>query len=322
MKNLNKFASVLCVLLCSVLVSLSFMSCSDDGGNDDDNSAAILAELGFVEPTLPESVGENALKGLTISRVDGGETEKFVFSNSTAVWTCSDDEELFETYNLVYTYNATSSILYMKLVSYAYEGYEGIGAISANNVVSVAKKMGMSGDGLEYVLLNAIEKFTRIYEYKVTKTDSKVTLTPLFKDPATTACSFECDSPSFSIGIDKNFINGSSNNGIEYSLAFTITCNSTNKTFTATVFEEIETEDEDTKEYTATYKKLGKVTGTYDFTTGTDYAADGSTITVKFTSLPTFETEGTYPTYTALTTNTEYTFEYSFVSFDGEYTIQ
>lgn len=318
MKKIKKFASVLVALVLG-LSFMTFVSCSDDD-DDDDNSLAILKELGFVEPTLPESVGTNELKGLTISLTDGGEIEKFVFSDSTAVWTNTDEEdgELYETCNFVYTYNATSSILYMKLVSSATEES---GTVSANNVVSVAKKMGMSGDGLEYALLNTIENLTRIYEYKVTKTATSVTLTALFEDPATTACNFINDDAGFSVGINKNFIGGSYTDVTEYCLDYTITCNS-DKTFTATVFEEIETEDEDTEEYSYTYKKLGKVTGTYDFTTGTDNAAAGSTITVEFTDLPDFETEGTYSTYTALKTNTEYTFNYSWVYHEGEYTIK
>lgn len=320
MKKIKKFASVLMALVLGLSL-MTFVSCSDDDDDDDDNSAAILKELGFVEPTLPESVGTNELKGLTISLTDGGEIEKFVFSDSTAVWTNTDEEdgELYETSNFVYTYNATSSILYMKLVSSATEES---GTVSANNVVSVAKKMGMSGDGLEYALLSTIEDLTRIYEYKVTKTDTSVTLTALFEDPATTACNFINDDAGFSVGINKNFIGGSHTDVTEYVLDYTITCNSTDKTFTATVFEDIETEDEDTEEYSYTYKKLGKVTGNYTFTTNEDKTAKGSTITVKFTNLPTFETEGTYSTYTALKTNTEYTFKYSWVYHEGEYTIK
>ena len=84
-----------------------FASCSDDE-DDDKNGTAYV--------TLPESVGENPLKGKTwqIENDEEGSTCSWKFTDTTATYTKSKTDYQ-DIYTYKYSYDANQKLLYLAL---------------------------------------------------------------------------------------------------------------------------------------------------------------------------------------------------------------
>ncbi len=309
MKKLCNLKSVFVALTLCVLSFMTFVSCSEDDDNNSSSASAIMGELGFTEPTLPSYGGDNALKNLTIVNGD----EKFVFEDSTVqyVYEGEDDNEADSSYNFAYSFDADSNILYMKLLSFTESDLDG--TISLSNIGSFVAKY-YSGDALQLAIASFSLDFYKIYTYKVTKTDTTVKLDSYFTGDVSTVASEFKNSIFGYMGY--NFPNIDSDDDSDSELDFVISWNTSKKTFTATVFEVVESEDDDSD--TSVKKLSGTVKGTYTCSDAGE-ANNNTFITLQFTDLPSLSTTQTYSNYESLSTE-KFTFYAD--KYEGTYTIE
>lgn len=263
--------------LFSAAMLFNFAACSsdDDSGSDDGGSTTVK---------LPESVGENPFKGKTLK--DYGKSYKF--SDKTVDKTDDKtvdetDGSYTETYG--YTYNAETSVIYLKLkkVSMSYGG-KTYSYSSANDYVKQASKLGnLSADELEYEKAQMADDFATIKTYKYTITDDSIDLDKYFDGQFPTEEKFYIvNKPE---GEDVTLKGTCLKFAKSYSEWREARLNFSNDSFTGTVFEVTYSY------YSNDAKKIGTVKGTYALSSeeGTNYFNEPVTdwyLTLKLTEVP------------------------------------
>ena len=255
--------------LFSAAMLFNFAACSsdDDSGSDDGGSTTVK---------LPESVGENPFKGKTLK--DYGKSYKF--SDKTVDET---DGSYTETYG--YTYNAETSVIYLKLkkVSMSYGG-KTYSYSSANDYVKQASKLGnLSADELEYYKAQMADDFATIKTYKYTITDDSIDLEKYFDGQLPTEEKFYTTYDTEIKGVTLKGTCLNFNEGYtEWHEAY---LNFSNDSFTGTIFEVTYSY------YSNDAKKLGTIKGTYTLSSeeGKNIYGDAVTdwyLTLKLTEVP------------------------------------
>ncbi|MBR6913505.1 MAG: hypothetical protein IKN34_06840 [Treponema sp.] len=264
-----------------------FSSCSDD--EDDDKTGTTYA-------TLPESVGENPLKGKTWKRTITEHEEEVTiswsFTDTTATYTESEtDSKYIETYK--YSYDANQNLLYLalqsesdswtedgKTTSYSWSSVEEYKEQLKEEVEEYAESI--SEDAIErFIEYTKQEFFTReVREYTIGD-DGSLTLKRYFDGNLPTECYFRkhldqseltSDYTHVSISLDSISISNSDNN---YNYDYPLSFNSEAKTFSGSMYDTTEGGDFATK--------LGTVTGTY---TTEGIGTSGCKVTFTFTEIP------------------------------------
>ncbi len=250
-----------------------FASCSDD--EDDDKN-------GTVYVTLPESVGENPLKGKTwqIENDEEGSTCSWKFTDTTATYTYSrTDYTEIETYK--YSYDANQNLLYLALLSDSVtdDGKTFSWSSVEEYEEQLKKWYEEEGESLSDVELESeLEYCKQVFSTREVKKytigeDGSLTLEDYFDGNLPTACYFRKhfeeselteEYTSGSISINSIRIYGS-----KYECVYCLSFNSEAKTFSGKIF------------YTDT--KLGTITGTY---TTEGIGTSGCKVTLTFTELP------------------------------------
>jgi len=265
-----------------------FSSCSDD--EDDDN------KNGTVYATLPESVGENPLKGktwqITYTKNDENRTYKWSFTDTTATYTESrSDYQNAETYK--YSYDANQNLLYLALQS---EGWTEDGeTISWPSVEEYEEQMkkeseeegwSVSEATIECELEDVKQEFSTLEVNKYTiDDDGSLKLEDYFDGNLPTACGFyksfdESDLPSeYTYGRVRLYDIWLEDSECIYRYEYFLSFNSEAKTFKGNMYSQKRPRGEDWGDAT----KLGTVKGTYT-TEGT--GTSGCKVTLTFTSLP------------------------------------
>lgn len=259
--------------LLSAAMLFNFAACSsdDDSGSDDGGSTTVK---------LPESVGENPFKGKTLK--DYGESYKF--SDKTVDKTVDKtDGSYTETYG--YTYNAETSVIYLKLkkVSMSYGG-KTYSYSSANDWAKLASKLGnLSTDELEYQKAQMADDFATIKTYKYTITDDSIDLEEYFDGQLPTEekfyTTYGTEIKYVTLKGTKLEFNESRTDYNEAYLKFS------NDSFSGTAFHVIY------ERYESTKTKLGTIKGTYTLSSeeGTNYLNETVTnwyLTLKLTEVP------------------------------------
>ncbi|MCR5124825.1 MAG: hypothetical protein K6B43_06490 [Treponema sp.] len=268
-----------------------FASCSDDE-DDDKNGTAYV--------TLPESVGENPLKGktwkITITENKEEVTISWAFTDTTATYTESrSDSKNIDTYK--YSYDANQNLLYLALQSVGRtEDGETTSWSSVEECEELMKKEaeeygdGMSEEEMKVAIESELEyckqEFSTrgVRKYTIGE-DGSLTLKRYFDGNLPTACGFyksfdESDLPSEytrgSIDIDCIWLYGSE---YDYRYDYSLSFNSEAKTFSGNMYSWKRPEGENWDDTT----KLGTVKGTY---TTEGIGTSGCKVTLMFTELP------------------------------------
>ena len=259
-----------------------FSSCSDDE-DDDKNGTAYV--------TLPESVGENPLKGKTwqIENDEEGATCSWKFTDTTATYTYSrTDYTDIETFK--YSYDANQNLLYLALQS---ESVTDDGkTFSWSSVEEYEEQMKKwyeeEGESLSDVELESeLEYFKQefstleVNKYTIGE-DGSLTLERYFDGNLPTACRFyksfgesELTSEYTHVSIGLDYISlSTSDKGYEYD--YPLSFNTEAKTFSGNMYDLTEVSGD-----FAT--KLGTVTGTY---TTEGIGTSGCKVTLTFKELP------------------------------------
>ena len=279
---------ILAVLSAAALLATTalFASCSDDE-DDGKNGTAYV--------TLPESVGENQLKGKTWQRTntEGDETYSWSFTDTTATYTESEtDSKYIETYK--YSYDANQNLLYLALLSRSNSFLEDGKWISDSWSSVEEYKEQLKEEVEEYgdsISEDAIERFSEfikqefstleVNKYTIGE-DGSLTLEEYFDGNLPTACYFrkhfeesELTSEYTHVSISLEDI-GLSNSEKRYEYDYPLSFNTEAKTFSGNMYDLTEVSGD-----FAT--KLGTVTGTYT-TEGT--GTSDCKVTLTFTALP------------------------------------
>ncbi|MBR1614030.1 MAG: hypothetical protein IJ673_00980 [Treponema sp.] len=269
-----------------------FASCSDDE-DDDKNGTAYV--------TLPESVGENPLKGKTwqITSTENEEemTISWAFTDTTATNTESETDYQ-HIYTYMYSYDANQNLLYLALQSESTRFLEDGEWISyswssAEEYVELAKKEdekaweSVSEAGKECYLEYFKRDFStrRVRKYTIGD-DGSLTLKRYFDGNLPTKCWFykDIDEDELPSGFTSGDItlegitlwNKSEDSYINYD--YFLSFNSESKTFSGTMYSSTSAGVD-----WADATKLGTVTGTY---TTEGIGTSGCKVTLTFTSLP------------------------------------
>ena len=267
-----------------------FASCSDDE-DDDKNGTAYV--------TLPESVGENQLKGktwkyqYTDTYGDGSDSWSgtWSFTDTTATYTESEtDSKRIETYK--YSYDANQNLLYLALLSESWtKDGETISWSSVEEYEEQRKKWyEEEGESLSDVELKSELEYRKqvfstrgVREYTIGE-DGSLTLKHYFDGKLPTACGIykSFDEKELteeytrgSINIDCIWLYGSE---YDYRYDYYLSFNSEAKTFSGNMYSNKISKDD---EFTTT--KLGTVTGTY---TTEGIGTSGCKVTLTFTEIP------------------------------------
>ena len=263
-----------------------FASCSDDE-DDDKNGTAYV--------TLPESVGENPLKGKTWQCTSGSGkwTVKWAFTDTTATYTESEtDHTNIETYK--YSYDANQKLLYLAFQSESWtEDGETTSWSSVEEYEELIKKEAeeygesLSDVELECELEWVKQEFSTLEVNKYTiDDDGSLKLEDYFDGNLPTKCDFyksfgESELPSEytsgSILLDQIRLEDSDRT--DYRYYYDLSFNSEAKTFSGNMYSWKRPEGEDLGDTT----KLGTVKGSYT-TEGT--RTSGCKVTLTFTALP------------------------------------
>ena len=263
-----------------------FASCSDD--EDDDKNGTVYA-------TLPESVGENPLKGKTWKITDTendeeGTTCSWEFTDTTATYTESNtDHKSINTYK--YSYDANQKLLYLALQSEGWtENGEWISYSSVEEYEEQYKKWcEEEGESLSDVELECELEYVkrdfstrRVRKYTIGD-DGSLTLEDYFDGNLPTKCDFykdfgESELPSeYTEGFISIDCIGLYDSEYDYRYNYYLSFNSEAKTFSGNMYSYKSSKDD---EFTT---KLGTVKGTY---TTEGIGTSGCKVTLTFTSLP------------------------------------
>ncbi len=293
-KNMKLSKKILAALSAAALIATTalFASCSDDE-DDDKNGTAYV--------TLPESVGENPLKGKTwqITSTENEEemTISWAFTDTTATYTESEtDSKYIETYK--YSYDANKKLLYLALLSVSNSWTEDGETISyswssVEEYVELAKKEAeeygesISEDAMERFIEYTKQEFSTrgVRKYTIGEANS-LTLERYFDGNLPTACRFyksfgESELPSEytsgDISLDQIWFEDSDRT--DYCYDYNLSFNSEAKTFSGKLYSQTRADGEEWSDTT----KLGTVTGTY---TTEGIGTSGCKVTLTFTSLP------------------------------------
>ena len=260
-----------------------FSSCSDDE-DDDKNGTAYV--------TLPESVGENPLKGKTWQRTSEERTYKWAFTDTTATYTRSrtDSQDM---YTFKYSYDANQNLLYLALQSESNSWTEEGKTTSYSWSSAEEYKEQLKEEVEEYgesISEDAIERFSEFIKQEFSTLevnkytiddDGSLKLEDYFDGNLPTECYFRkhfdqseltSDYTHVSIRLDSISISNSDNN---YNYDYPLSFNSEAKTFSGSMYDTTEGGDFATK--------LGTVTGTY---TTEGIGTSGCKVTLTFTKLP------------------------------------
>ena len=265
-----------------------FASCSDDE-DDDKNGTAYV--------TLPESVGENPLKGKTWQYTSGSgkRTDKWAFTDTTATYTESNESETDyqDIYTYKYSYDANQNLLYLALQSEGWtEDGETISWSSVEEYEELAKKeseeegWSVSEATIECELESIKQEFSTLEVKKYTiGEDGSLTLEDYFDGKLPTACGFyksfdESDLPSeYTYGRVRLYDIWLEDSENMYRYKYFLSFNSEAKTFRGNMYSQKRPRGEDWGDAT----KLGTVTGTY---TTEGIGTSGCKVTFTFTALP------------------------------------
>ena len=265
-----------------------FSSCSDDE-DDDKNGTAYV--------TLPESVGENPLKGKTWKRTITEHEEEVTiswsFTDTTATYTESEtDSKYIETYK--YSYDANQNLLYLalqsesnswtedgKTTSYSWSSVEEYKEQLKEEVEEYGESI--SEDAIERFIEYTKQEFSTLEVNKYTiGEDGSLTLERYFDGNLPTACYFRKHFDQSELTSDYTHVSislediGLSNSEKSYEYDYPLSFNSEAKTFSGSMYDLTGVSGD-----FAT--KLGTVTGTY-FTEGT--GTSGCKVTLTFTEIP------------------------------------
>ncbi len=261
-----------------------FSSCSDDEDDDGKN--------GTTYATLPESVGENQLKGKTWQRTSEERTYKWAFTDTTATYTYSEtDYTEIETYK--YSYDTNQNLLYLALQSEGWtEDGETISWSSVEEYEELMKKWyeeegeSLSDVELKWELEWEMQDFsTRGVRKYTIGDDGSLTLEDYFDGNLPTACGFyksfdESDLPSeYTYGRVRLYDIWLKDSENTYRYEYFLSFNSEAKTFRGNMYSQKRPEGEDFGDTT----KLGTVTGTY---TTEGIGTSGCKVTLTFTEIP------------------------------------
>ncbi len=262
-----------------------FSSCSDDE-DDDKNGTSYV--------TLPESVGENPLKGKTWQRTSENRAYKWSFSDTTATYTTESKTDYTEIETYKYSYDANQNLLYLAFQSESWtEDGETTSWSSVEEYEELIKKEAeeygesLSDVELECELEYAKQAFSTLEVNKYTiDDDGSLTLEDYFDGNLPTKCDFykdfgESELPSEytsgDISLDEIWFEDSDRT--DYSYDYNLSFNSEAKTFSGNMYSWKRPEGEDLGDTT----KLGTVKGTY---TTEGIGTSGCKVTLTFTSLP------------------------------------
>ena len=264
-----------------------FASCSDDEDDDGKN--------GTTYATLPESVGENPLKGKTWQYTDtrDDETYSWSFTDTTATYTDSEtDSKNIETYK--YSYDANQNLLYLalqsvsnswtedgKTTSYSWSSVEEYKEQLKEEVEEYGESI--SEDAIERFIEYTKQEFSTLEVNKYTiGEDGSLTLEEYFDGNLPTACYFRKHFDQSELTSDYTYVSislediGLSNSEKSYEYDYPLSFNSEAKTFSGNMYDLTGVSGD-----FAT--KLGTVTGTYT-TEGT--GTRDCKMTLTFTELP------------------------------------
>ncbi|MBR1614610.1 MAG: hypothetical protein IJ673_03925, partial [Treponema sp.] len=260
-------------------------SCSDD--EDDDKNGTAYA-------TLPESVGENPLKGKTWQRTSENRAYKWSFSDTTATYTTESKTDYTEIETYKYSYDANQNLLYLAFQSESWtEDGETTSWSSVEEYEELIKKEAeeygesLSDVDLEIELEYCKQVFStrEVKKYTIGEDDS-LKLEDYFDGNLPTKCSFykdfgESELPSEytsgSILLDQIRLEDSDRT--DYRYYYDLSFNSKAKTFSGKLYSQTSAVEEEWSDIT----KLGTVTGTY---TTEGIGTSGCKVTLTFTALP------------------------------------
>ncbi len=272
-------------ILAALSAAALFASCSDDE-DDDKNGTAYV--------TLPESVGENQLKGKTWQITEDDETYSWSFDKTTATYTTESKTDYTEIETYKYSYDANQNLLYLAFQSESWtEDGETTSWSSVEEYEELIKKEAekygesLSDVDLEIELEYCKQVFStrEVKKYTIGEDDS-LKLEDYFDGNLPTKCSFykdfgESELPSEytsgSILLDQIRLEDSDRT--DYRYYYDLSFNSEAKTFSGNMYSWKRPEGEDWDDTT----KLGTVKGNYT-TEGT--GTSGCKVTLTFTSLP------------------------------------
>ena len=285
-----------------------FASCSDDE-DDDKNGTAYV--------TLPESVGENPLKGktwkyqYTDTYGDGSDSWSgtWTFTDTTATYTYSrTDYTDIETYK--YSYDANQNLLYLAFLSESGTDDGGYSYSSVEEYKEVVKKWyedegdSISEAEMESELEWIKKEFSTLDVRKYTISEDSLTLEDYFDGNLPTACGFnqKRDESDLS-GYVELYLHSfySSDSEYEYTYNYFPSFNTETKTFSGNLYYKKRQLDKSISEYYTDQTKLGTVKGTY---TTEGIGTSGCKVTLTFTEIP-----GGVPAL--IKTNTAYELEQS-----------
>ena len=263
-----------------------FSSCSDD--EDDDN------KNGTVYATLPESVGENPLKGKTWQRTSENRAYKWSFSDTTATYTTESKTDYTEIETYKYSYDANQNLIYLAFQSESWtEDGETTSWSSVEEYEELIKKEAeeygesLSDVELECELEWVKQEFSTLEVNKYTiDDDGSLKLEDYFDGNLPTKCDFyksfgESELPSEytsgSILLDQIRLEDSDRT--DYRYYYDLSFNSEAKTFSGKLYSQTRADGEEWSDTT----KLGTVTGTY---TTEGIGTSGCKVTLTFTEIP------------------------------------
>nr|MBP3281802.1 hypothetical protein [Treponema sp.] len=260
-----------------------FASCSDD---EDDG------KNGTEYVTLPESVGENPLKGKTWQYEATGYDCSWAFTDTTATYTESEtDSKYIETYK--YSYDANQNLLYLALQS---EGWTEDGeTISWSSVEEYEEEMkkeseeegwSVSEATIECELEDVKQEFSTLEVNKYTiDDDGSLKLEDYFDGNLPTKCSFYKNideselTEEYTYGRVRSYDIWLEDSENMYRYEYFLSFNSEAKTFRGNMYSQKRPRGEDWGDAT----KLGTVTGTY---TTEGIGTSGCKVTLTFTEIP------------------------------------
>jgi len=263
-----------------------FSSCSDDEDDDGKNGTAYV--------TLPESVGENPLKGKTWQRTSENRAYKWSFSDTTATYTTESKTDYTEIETYKYSYDANQNLIYLAFQSESWtEDGETTSWSSVEEYEELIKKeaeeygKSLSDVELECELEWVKQEFSTLEVNKYTiDDDGSLKLEDYFDGNLPTKCDFyksfgESELPSEytsgSILLDQISLEDSDRT--DYRYYYDLSFNSEAKTFSGKLYSQTRADGEEWSDTT----KLGTVTGTY---TTEGIGTSGCKVTLTFTELP------------------------------------
>ena len=262
-----------------------FASCSDD--EDDDKN-------GTTYVTLPESVGENPLKGKTwqIENDEEGSTCSWKFTDTTATYTKSKTDYQ-DIYTYKYSYDANQKLLYLALQS---EGWTEDGETTSwSSVKEYEEQMkkeseeegwSVSEATIECELEDVKQEFSTLEVNKYTiDDDGSLKLEDYFDGNLPTKCSFYKNideselTEEYTYGRVRSYDIWLEDSENMYRYEYFLSFNSEAKTFRGNMYSQKRPRGEDWGDAT----KLGTVTGTY---TTEGIGTSGCKVTLTFTEIP------------------------------------